>query len=136
MSDPIYTCFTKAIIKAGDALEHGPNWVTARRARLKVFENRLECADWVIRYDEISAATLYAVRSPVLRIPGYVLQIDSSDKRYHFGLNTNRYWRGELPFPVQRESANLRLSMFSVVVRVLAAIWILSLLVRWALRWV
>ena len=39
-------------------------------------------------------------------------------KIYQFGLNPNHFWKGELPFPVQREQLRLRYSRFSIAVRV------------------
>lgn len=108
---------TKAVISDGDPLCTGPRWITSRRGRLKLYSDRLECGNWMIAYDDIRGAVLSSVRSPMLRIPGYVLAVRTDDDTYHFGLNGWRYWKGELPFPVKRQHAKLQLSPISVLAR-------------------
>ena len=108
---------TKAVIAEGDQLRWGPRWLTARRARLRLYGDRLECGNWIVSYDEIRDAVLTSFRSPILRIPGYVLSVRTDANTYHFGLNGWRYWRGELPFPVTREQGRLRLSAISLLAR-------------------
>jgi hypothetical protein len=97
---------TKATAAAGDQMKHGPNWALSRRAILKVFDDRLECGDWKVPFSEISEAKLYSIRS-TLFIPGYVLQIQTHEQAYHFGLNWGSFWTKELPFPVKRERGKL-----------------------------
>lgn len=106
MNDPIYKCMAKAVVADGDQLECGPNWVTARRATLKLFTEHLECGDWVVKYDDIHQAVLSSFRSPILRILGYVLEVRTNSQVYHFGLNGGRYWSSELPFEVARRNRN------------------------------
>ena len=114
---PLHTCMTKAIIAEGDQLRTGPQWVTARRARLKLYDDHLKCGDWSVPYSDIQEATLTRFRSTILRIPGYVLTLHTASKTYHFGLNGNKYWQGELPFPVTRKQGKIKLSFFSIAVR-------------------
>ena len=122
---------TKAIIADGDQLRTGPKWITSRRAKLRLFTDRLECSDWTIRYDDIREAVLTSFRSPILRIPGYVLAARTDDKTYHFGLNGWRYWEGELPFPVRRENGRLRMSPLSIVARAVVIGYVIYALYRY-----
>lgn len=120
MSSPVHTCVTKALIAEGDQRTYGLNWATARRARLKVYEDRLVCGNWVIPYTEFEHAALYSFRSLFFRIPGFLLTIKTETKTYHFGLNGwGPFWKGRLPFDVTREQAKLRLSRFSILIRIL-----------------
>lgn len=89
----------------------------SRRARLHLLEDRLDCGDWTIRYDEIREAVLSSFRSHILRIPGFGLAVRTENKTYHFGLNGSRYWDGELPFPVTRQKSKLRMSPLSFMAR-------------------
>ena len=100
---------TKAVIGYGDQLECDPQWITSRRGRLNLFDDRLECGNWAIAYDQIQEAVLSSFNSPILRIPGYVLAVRTESKTYHFGLNGWRYWKGELPFTVTRKKTRLKL---------------------------
>lgn len=132
MSQPIYSCMTKAIIADGDQLQAGPKWILSRRAMLRLFDDHLVCGDWNVRYDEIREVVLASFRSPILRIPGYVLSARTDTHTYHFGLNGTRYWKGDLPFPVTRKKTRLRLSWISIIARAILigyliyAIWLLA----------
>ena len=117
MEQTLHSCMTKAVIADGDQLQSGPQWITSRRARLKLYEDRLECGDWSIRYDDIRQAVLSSFRSPILRTPGYVLAVRTDTETYHFGLNGWRYWKGKLPFHVIRQKSKLRLSLLSFLAR-------------------
>ena len=117
MEQPLHTCITKAVIANGDQLRTGPKWITSRRGRLKLYKDRLECGDWAIRYEDIREAVLSSFRSPILRIPGYVLTVRTDTEKYHFGLNGWRYWQSNLPFPVKRQQAKLKMSPISILAR-------------------
>ncbi len=131
MEQPVHTCMTKAVIAEGDQLRCGPRWIAARRAKLRLYSDRLECGNWTVPYDQIRDAVLTSFRSPILRIPGYVLSVRTDEKTYHFGLSGSRYWRGELPFPVNRERGRLRLSAISLLARGV----LLGFVVYYAWRW-
>lgn len=118
MSAPIYKCMTKATTAEGDQMEHGPNWLRSRRARLKVFDDRLECGDWILPFSDIREAVLFRICS-TLFIPGYVLRVQTEQRTYHFGLNAGSFWKGELPFAVKRETGKVGHSAFSIVLRVM-----------------
>ncbi|WP_145053506.1 hypothetical protein [Lignipirellula cremea] len=113
----MHRCLTKAVIADGDQVRVGPKWITARRGRLKLYSDRLECGDWRIAYEDIREAVLSSFRSPLLRIPGYVLMVRTDHLTFHFGLNGWRYWKGELPFPVTRQDAKLKFSPISLLAR-------------------
>jgi hypothetical protein len=119
MTNPLYSCMAKASSAVGDQLKYGPNWMLARRARLLVFNDRLECGDWRIENTEIKNAVLYSVRQSFV-IPGYILKVETENKTYHFGLNYGSFWKGDLPFSVQRENGRLAYSPFSIVLRIAA----------------
>ena len=123
---------TKAIIADGDQLETGPKWITSRRAMLRLFDDHLVCGDWNVRYDEMREAVLASFRSPILRIPGYVLSARTDLHTYHFGLNGWRYWNGDLPFPVTRKNTRLRMSWISIAARAILVGYILYAIWLWA----
>ena len=132
MSQLIHQCMAKGVIAEGDQLKHGPNWIFARRGRLKVYQDHLECGNWKVEYCNIKNATLYSVRQYVIvvPIPGYVLKIETENKTYYFGLNFNKYWKNELPFPVERQKGRLKFSLFSIVIRLVFLGYIAYLLGR------
>lgn len=131
-NEPLYSCITKAIVADGNQLRTGPKWVTSRRGRFILYSDRLECGDWTIPYVDIREAVLSSFRSPILRIPGYLLAVRTDSDTYHFGLNGGRYWEGELPFPVERQKARLKMSMISIAARVVLIGYILFVVWNWA----
>ena len=114
---PIYRCMTKGVRGAAKAFEYDASWVTARRSFLSIFPDRLECGDWSIPYHTITQAVLFKTRQ--MFIPCYILKIKTGDSAYQFGLNGNKFWATELPFPVVREKGRLKYSKFSIAVRVI-----------------
>jgi hypothetical protein len=116
MAQVLHTCMTKATTAEGEDIRHSLNWVVSRRGTLRVTSDALECGNWRIAYDDIDEAVLFRTRQAF--IPCYVLRVRSHGRIYQFGLNPGSYWKGDLPFPVQRENARLGFSWFSVVVRV------------------
>ena len=124
---------TKATTAEGDQRKYGPNWVTSRRAALRIFDDHLKCDDWTIQYTEINNAVLYSFRSPILRIPGYILTVETAGRTYHFGLNgLGSFWRGNLPFEASREAGRLGFTWFSIIVRLALFVYLGYVAWNWA----
>ncbi len=120
MSNLLHKCMTKATTAEGDQRRYGPNWVMSRRGSLKIFDDHLECGDWRIDYSEITNAVLCSFRSFFIRIPGYVLTVETQNRTFHFGLNGwGQFWKGDLPFPALREKGKLGFTWFSIAVRLI-----------------
>jgi len=118
MSQPISTFMSKAITCDGDAPQRSFNWATSRRALLKIFPDRFECGNWSIPFSEVTEATLYEIKQ--MFMPCHVLQINTKEKIYQFGLNP---WTGiakKLPIPFNEEKTKLKYSTYSIVMRVVA----------------
>lgn len=93
MPELLHNCMTKATTKEGDQRKYGPNWLLSHRGRLKVFDDHLECGNWHINYTDIKSAVLCSFRTTFLRIPVYILSVETADRTYHFGLNGwGRFW--------------------------------------------
>ena len=116
MKKPLFKCMTKATTAEGDDLRRSWNWVTSRRGTLKVMPDALVCGDWRIPYDDIDEAILFSIWTIY---PGFLLRVKSGDTIYQFGLNWNRFWKNDLPFPVSREKGKLKHSAFSIISRIL-----------------
>ena len=117
MENLLHKCMTKATTAEGDQMKFGPNWVIAKRGMLKVFEDRIECGQCIIPNKEKKEATMYSIRSNFI-IPEFVLKLLTEERAYHFVLNSGKFCKGELPFPVKREKEKLTYSKFSLVIRV------------------
>jgi hypothetical protein len=132
MSNLLHKCMTKATTAEGDQRKYGPNWLTSRRGSLKVFDDRLECGDWRINYAEVQRAVLLSFRSFFLRVPGYILTVETADRKYHFGLNGwGRFWKGDLPFEAERENGTLGFTWFSIALRIVLAGYVGYILWQW-----
>lgn len=115
----LHRCMTKATTAEGDNIRRSLNWVTARRGLLKIYDDRLELGSWHLPYSDFDEAILFSIRQTF--IPGYVLKIKTQGKIYQFGLNQNRFWKQQdLPFPVERQTMKLKLSWFSIAMRVIS----------------
>ena len=112
----IYRCMTKGVEGSAEEFEYGLKWITSRRGSLKVFQDRIECGDWEIPYASIEDAELFQTRSGF--IPCFILKVRTPDKTFQFGLNGNKFWKGELPFRVKRTKGRLKYSALSVCLRI------------------
>ena len=109
---------TKAVISDDDSHTTGPEWIASRRAKLNLFAEHMTCGNWTINYDEIKVADLASFRTPILRMPGYILTARTSNQTYHFGVNGGKFWTGDLPFPVNRTKTKLRMSWISIAAQI------------------
>ena len=130
MSEPLHKCMTKATTAEGDQVRYSPNWIVARRAILKIFDDRIECGDWTIPLSKISDAVLVTFRGNFF-LEAHLLRIDTAEKTYHFGLNAGEFWKGELPFEVKRERRKLAYSWFRIIFRIILLCTLGYLLWEW-----
>jgi hypothetical protein len=101
MENLLHKCMTKATTAEGDQMKFGPNWVVAKRGMLKVFEDRIECGQWIIPNKEIKEATMYSIRSNFI-IPGFVLKLLTEEKAYHFGYKLWKVLEGRAALSCQK----------------------------------
>lgn len=125
MNKPLYTCMTKATTAEGENLRCSLNWIVARRAMLKVMPDALVCGDWHIPYNKIDEAVLFSIWSI---FPGFLLRVRVAGTIYQFGFNWNSYWKKKLPFTVTREKGELKLSAFSISIRVFVLAYVAYML--------
>ena len=114
----LYRCLTKATTAEGDDIRRSLNWVVARRGLLNIYDDHLELGTWHLAYGDFDEAILFSVRQ--MLIPGYVLKIKHQGTIYQFGLNHNRFWEKDLPFPVERGTMTLKISRFSMIIRAIS----------------
>lgn len=112
-----YKCFCKATNREDKEPRYSHNWVAAKRAMFKVFDDRIECGDWRIPYSEVESAHLYKAKQ--MFIPVNVLQLVTRTGNYQFGFNA---WAN--PFKhigVKLDVSKIKLgySMYSIVIRLL-----------------
>ncbi|MFO0898059.1 MAG: hypothetical protein U0836_11605 [Pirellulales bacterium] len=108
---------TKATTAEGDTVRRSLNWALARRGTLEVWTDALRFKDWQIPYAQIDEAVLHSIWQGLL--PGFVLVVKSKGTIYQFGLNYGKFWKGELPFAVDRASGQMGCSWGSILLRVL-----------------
>ena len=123
-----YRAWTKATERETGTPQYSANWLVARRAWFKVYDDRIECGDWVVPADTVEDAALYHARQ--VGIPVTVLSLKSQGRVMQFGFNPWVRIGRHLPFPYRNENVHLRYSKFSVVVRVIIVLGIVYWLWR------
>lgn len=111
-----YKCFCKATNREDKEPRYSHNWVDAKRAMFKVFDDRIECGNWIIPFADVESAHLYKAKQ--MFIPVNILQLVTKSGNYQFGFNP---WAN--PFKhlsISYEESNIKLgySTYSIVVRV------------------
>ncbi len=112
-----YKCFCKATNHEVREPRYSNNWLAARRGIFKVYDDRVECGDWIIPYSEIEHAHIYRTKQMFIHVN--VLQLISATGTYQFGFNP---WANPFKYlGVKCDESEVKLgySVFSVVFRVL-----------------
>lgn len=125
MGKIIESCMAKAIKTDSEDFKRSSKWALARRGSLIVKEDELQMNQWVFPYSEIDEVVLFKTKT-LFFITCYILMIKFKGDIYQFGLNPNKFWEGELPFPVKRQEGKTGYSPFSILTRVVAVILILA----------
>ncbi len=117
-----YKCWCKATDREDKEPRYSHNWVSAKRASFKVFEDHIECGSWMIKNSDIESAHLF--RTKQMLIPVNVLQIITPTGSYQFGFNP---WAN--PFRhlgVEYSESNIELSYspFSIALRLLVVAYL------------
>jgi len=86
-----------------------------RRVRLRIHGDALEFAGQHLSYEALDEAVLISVRQ--FFVPSYVLRVESGGKTLSFGVNSNPFWCGELPFAVRRVKGKVRLPLVFKLLR-------------------
>ncbi len=122
----LYKCNCKATDREEGEPGHSANWVASKRARLKIYEDRVECGDWTIPLSQVLEAKLYTARQFLL--PVKVLHLVTAGGSYQFGYSGGKYPEVYLPFKVPKLSVRLKHSAFSLILRV----FLYGYIVYWA----
>ena len=117
-----YKCFCKATNREDKEPRYSHNWVAAKRAFFKVFDDRIECGSWNIPFSEIKSAHLYKAKQ--MFIPVNVLQLVTEKGNFQFGFNPWANPFKHLSIEYEQSEIKLGYSTFSIVVRVLLVAYV------------
>jgi hypothetical protein len=126
---PRYQCWVKATDAEAGPPRYSASWALARRARLRVFSDRLECGDWIIPSSEVQDAVLFEARQWF--IPVFILSLQTSRRTYQFGINPWVRVSHHLPFACRHERVRLGYSAFSIGARVVLLAYLAYTGWRW-----
>jgi hypothetical protein len=82
----LYSCFCKALEKGRDVYHHGDNWQFAKRSRLDIYSDRIECGSWTIKRADIEDVSITRIRQWGI-LPGYIVEVKTSGKTYLLSCN-------------------------------------------------
>ena len=117
-----YKCFCKATNREDKEPRYSHNWVAAKRAMFKVFDDRIECGAWNIPFSEIKSAHLYKTKQ--MFIPVNVLQLVTEKGNYQFGFNPWATPFKHLGVEYGQSEIKLGYSKFSIALRILLVAYI------------
>lgn len=126
MEKVLYECMTKATDKEKSEPRYSANWATSKRAKLKIYNDKIICGSWNFDMDTISNMTLYNTKQGF--ISAKILAFEYEDKIYQFGLNP---WANPIKYiklDYKEETVKMKYSIFSIVSRLILLGIILTLL--------
>jgi len=126
-SDSVHSAgtFTCKIIENGDEPPRSnKKWTRARRCRLQIHTDHLHFDGRSIPASNVEKAVLRIYKSAFF-FEYAVFSIQAAGKRYHFGLKYDDFWKGNLPFAVERVHEETPFILFrrSLIVLILVYIF-------------
>ena len=111
-------------------IQRGLDWVTSQRAVIMLTNERIICGKWTIPLETITSVKLLKINS--LFGSGQVLKIQTKDgKNYQFGMQLNPEWTNQQKLPLTLEKTQVKHSVFSILVRLIAV----GFLIYWLYEW-
>lgn len=100
------------------------DWTRAKSCKLSFTKNGLEYLDTITPYEEITQATIHIYQSAFFFEYG-IFSISTHHFTHHFGIKYSDYWKGELPFPVERIAEETPFILFrrSLIIMILVYIF-------------
>ena len=117
-----YNAWCKATKREDSEPRYSANWLVSKRARFKIFTDRIECGNWEIPNKSIHKAIAYKTKQ--MFIPVTVLQLITETGSYQFGFNPWARPIEHLGIEVEEQSVKLKYSAFSIFIRVAALMYI------------
>ena len=117
-----YKCWCKATKREDGEPRYSHNWLAAKRAWFKIFEDHIECGSWNIKIEDIKSARLYHARQ--MFIPVKILQFITATGSYQFGFNPWANPLNHLDIEYSEEKIRLGYSLFSIILRVVLLIYL------------
>ncbi len=117
-----YKCFCKATNREDKEPGYSHNWIAAKRAMFKIFDDRVECGSWNIPFAEIESAHLYKAKQ--MFIPVNILQLMTQKGNYQFGFNPWANPFMHLNIEYTQSKIKLGYSIYSIVVRIFLVAYI------------
>jgi hypothetical protein len=100
-------------------IKRGLDWVISQRAVVLLTDKKIICGKWTIPLDNIKSAQLLKIKS--LFSSGQVLKVQTNDdKNYQFGMQINPEWINQKQLPLRLEKGEVKNSLFSIIVRIIA----------------
>lgn len=108
----------------GEAAEprYSHNWALARRASFLIYNDRVECGDWVVRFDDVNEAIVY--QTSQWFIPVQILHLTTSNHSYQFGFNPWTNPIRHLNLETTEQKIRLKYSPFSLIIRAAVVGWL------------
>jgi hypothetical protein len=121
---------SKGIMTHSDqAITRGIDWVTSQRAVVILTDKRIRSGKWNIPIENIEQARLLKIGS--LFGAGQVLKIQTKDNQhFQFGMQLNPEWTNQQILPLTLEKGEVRYSIFSIIVRVIAVGYLIYWLIE------
>ena len=101
----------KVIPNRKDVPTSSKEWTRAKKCSLTVDKTQLIFDDNTIRYEDIEHATITIYQSALFFEYG-ILSVNSHGVTHHFGIKYDDFWKGPLPFEVDRVSTETPFLLF------------------------
>lgn len=115
----------KVILNSKELPRSSSQWTRARKCKLSFSEDRLHFLDFSVRYGDVEKATIHVYQSALMFEYG-IFSLQHHGETVFFGIKYDDFWKGDLPFPVERvkeETPFLLVRKSVLLVMILYVIW-------------
>ncbi len=112
----LYSCFCKATDTESGEPRASWAWVMSRRAMFRIFDDRVQCGDWIFPFSEIRKATLYKAKQ--WPFTHKILQLELDERCVQFGFFPWANPIKHLKLDVEIRYANLNRQPFTIIFRI------------------
>lgn len=98
-------------------------WTRAKKCKLVIDHDGLHFQENFIGLESLKKCTMHIYKSALFFEYG-VLAVETDDATYHFGVKYDDFWKGDLPFPMERARQETPFILFRQILIIVILVYI------------
>ncbi|WP_282608330.1 hypothetical protein [Pelagibius sp. Alg239-R121] len=112
----LYSCFCKAADGESGEPKISWSWILARRAFFRIFDDKVQCGNWIFPFSEVTKATVYKTKQ--WPFTHNILQLETPERCVQFGFLIWANPTKHLKLNIETKNTTLKTHPIAIVLRV------------------